>query len=101
MMGDARAGGGEEASRHTGREREIAELHALVRPGRALTLHGPAGLGKTWLLRRLVAGLGPDYPDGAVLVRLADLREPVLLAARVAAAVGVVEEPGVPLPEIL
>ncbi len=100
MMGDARTDGSAEACA-AGREREVAELRGLIRPGRAITLHGPPGIGKTWLLRRLVAGLAPDYPDRVVIVGLADLREPALLPARVAAAVGVVEEPGVPLPETL
>jgi predicted ATPase len=101
MIDDARAADSAGDRGCTGRDRELAELHGLMRPGHALTLHGPAGVGKTCLVRRLAADLAPDYPDGVVIADLADLREPALLAARVAAAAGVSEEPGAPAAETL
>jgi predicted ATPase len=101
MIDDARTGASDDAGGCTGRDAEVGELRKLAQPGRAVTLHGPAGIGKTCLLRRLAHDLAPDYPDGAVVVAVADLREPALLPARVAAAVGVTEEPGVPLPQTL
>jgi predicted ATPase/DNA-binding NarL/FixJ family response regulator len=88
---------GEELSSFVGRERELAELRALVPAVRALTLAGTAGIGKTRLAVRLVAVLADDFEDGAWFVELADLRQPDLVAARIAAAVGVIEEPGRPL----
>jgi len=96
MTDDGRAGARNEAGTVVGRDRELAELCRLAQGARAVTLTGTGGIGKTWLARRLVAGLAPACPDGTVLVSLADLHQPDLLAARVASAAGVSEEPGVP-----
>src|ERR1700733_444800 len=96
MTDDGRAGAGDEAGTGVGRDRELAELCRLAEGARVVTLTGAGGIGKTWLARRLVDGLAPVCPDGTVLVSLADLRQPDLLAARVASAAGVSEEPGVP-----
>jgi predicted ATPase/DNA-binding CsgD family transcriptional regulator len=84
-----------------GRERELGELSRLVYTTRALTLCGPGGIGKTRLALRLLAGLEAGFPDGAWFVELADLRRPDLVVSRVAAVVGVGEEPGRPLLETL
>ncbi len=84
-----------------GRERELGELRRLASGTRAVALCGEGGIGKTRLLRRLVDDLAPDYPGGTFLVGLADLGQPDLLTARVASAIGVAEEPGVPLPDSL
>jgi predicted ATPase len=64
-------------------------------------LSGPGGIGKTRLALRLLATMGPEFPDGAWFVELADLRQPDLVISRVAAALGVSEEPGRPLLETL
>ena len=84
-----------DATGFVGRERELGELLLLARDTRLLTLCGPAGTGKTLLLRRLVTVVAAGYPDGAFFVALGDLRQPDLVAARVAAAMRVPEEPGV------
>ena len=89
MTDDGRAGARNEAGTVVGRDRELAELCRLAQGARAVTLTGTGGIGKTWLARRLVAGLAPACPDGTVLVSLADLHQPDLLAARVASAAGV------------
>jgi predicted ATPase len=68
---------------------------------RALTLSGPGGIGKTRLALRLLASMAGEFPDGAWFVELADLRQPDLVISRVAAALGVSEEPGRPLLETL
>ena len=68
---------------------------------RALTLSGPGGIGKTRLALRLLASMTGEFPDGAWFVELADLRQPDLVVSRVAAALGVSEEPGRPLLETL
>jgi predicted ATPase/DNA-binding CsgD family transcriptional regulator len=80
-----------------GRERELGDLRELARVSRALTLCGAAGIGKTRLALRLIGELAPDYPDGAWFVELADLRQPDLVVTRIAAVLGVIEEPGRPL----
>ena len=84
-----------------GRERELSELRQLVHSARALTLYGPGGIGKSRLALRLLAMMGADFPDGAWFVELGELRQPDLVISRVAAAVGVSEEPGRPLAETL
>src|SRR5215469_227752 len=89
----------EEPSGFVGRERELAELRGLAGLTRALALRGESGIGKTRLMQRLVDELAPDYPGGTFYVGLADLREPDLLTARVASAIGVAEEPETPLPD--
>jgi predicted ATPase/DNA-binding CsgD family transcriptional regulator len=80
-----------------GRDRELRELRALAARARALTLCGVGGIGKTRLALHLLAELAAGYPDGAWFVELADLREPELVASRIAAVIGVTEEPGRPL----
>ena len=68
---------------------------------RALTLCGPGGIGKTRLALRLLTAMAAEFPDGAWFVELADLRQPDLVISRVAAVLGVSEEPGRPLLETM
>ena len=91
----------EEPNSFIGRERELAELRRLVFSARALTLCGPGGIGKSRLALRLLASMAAEFPDGAWFVELADLRQPDLVLPRVAAVIGVSEEPGRPLAETL
>jgi len=96
MTDDGWAGARDAGDTLVGRDPDLAELRRLAQSSRLITLSGEAGIGKTWLARRLIAALAPACPDGTFLVGLADLGQPDLLAARVAAAIGVSEEPGVP-----
>ncbi|HTX26759.1 MAG TPA: LuxR C-terminal-related transcriptional regulator [Streptosporangiaceae bacterium] len=91
----------QEPNSFIGREREIAELRRMLRRTRALTLCGPGGIGKTRLALRLLAATADEFPDGAWFVELADLRQPELVASRVAAVIGVSEEAGRPLLDTL
>ncbi|HEV2252894.1 MAG TPA: LuxR C-terminal-related transcriptional regulator [Streptosporangiaceae bacterium] len=91
----------EEPNRFIGREREIADLRRMLRQARALTLCGPGGIGKTRLALRILAAAAEEFPDGAFLVELADLRQPDLVVSRVAAVLGVSEEAGRPLTDTL
>jgi predicted ATPase/DNA-binding CsgD family transcriptional regulator len=66
-----------------------------------VTLCGTGGIGKTRLALRVLAAVAADYPDGTFFVELADLRQPDLVVSRVAACIGVGEEPGRPLLDTL
>ena len=66
-----------------------------------VTLTGPGGIGKTRLALHALAALADEFPDGACYAELADVTSPDLVAARVAAAVGVTEEEGRPLLDTL
>jgi len=80
-----------------GRERDLSELALLLGDVRALTLCGPGGIGKTRLALRLACDLVPGFPDGAWLVELADTADPELISRRVAATLGIREEPEQPM----
>lgn len=78
-----------------GRRKELAALADLVAARRLVTLTGPAGAGKTRLAVEYAATRGD--PDGPWLVRLADVTDPQVLPATVAAALGLSQVDGDPL----
>jgi predicted ATPase/DNA-binding NarL/FixJ family response regulator len=82
-----------EPNSFVGRERDLAELGLLLTDVRVLTLCGPGGIGKTRLGLRLAAQLAPGFADGAWLAELADVTDPGLVDRRVAATLGVRDEP--------
>jgi predicted ATPase len=79
----------EETSSFIGRDRELAELKALLRSTRLLTLTGTGGAGKTRLALELARAVEPSYPGGAALVELAALANPRRIPDAVAAALDV------------
>lgn len=83
-----------DASSFVGRERELAELQALLRRSRLLTLAGIGGVGKTRLALELARSIESSYPGGAVLVELAALDSGRLVPHAVAAALDVRALPG-------
>jgi predicted ATPase/class 3 adenylate cyclase len=91
----------QQLNRFIGRERESAELMALLRSNRLVTLLGLGGLGKSRLSVQLAAELLDEHPDGVWFVELAPVADARLVPHAVAGVLGVQEEPGVPLVEAL
>jgi predicted ATPase/class 3 adenylate cyclase len=79
-----------------GRQREAAALADLVvREGaRLVTLTGPGGVGKTRLAMEAAERLGPHFADGARFVELAAVPAADLVAAAVAAGLGLTTSAG-------
>ncbi|HKB28011.1 MAG TPA: AAA family ATPase, partial [Candidatus Limnocylindrales bacterium] len=79
-----------------GRERELAEVEALIGRHRLVTLIGTGGTGKTRLMLEAAGRIADRFPDGAWLAELAPLGDPAQLASEVARALGAPETPGQP-----
>jgi predicted ATPase len=84
-----------------GRERDLAELAALLDRYRLVTLLGPGGAGKTRLAVELATRVRGNYAGGVCLVELAALTDPALLARTVADCLGTGEEIGRPVLDTL
>ncbi|MGQ0549041.1 MAG: ATP-binding protein [Armatimonadota bacterium] len=80
-----------------GRDREMADVKRMLATSRLVTLTGAGGAGKTRLALQVAADLLEQFPDGVWLVELASVAAPALIPQRVAAALGVREEPIRPL----
>ena len=77
-----------------GRERECAELRALLLKSRLVTLLGMGGLGKTRLSLQVASEIVGQFPDGVWFLDLAPIRDPALVVGEAAQVLGVREEPG-------
>jgi predicted ATPase/class 3 adenylate cyclase len=79
-----------------GRAQALAHLVELLRHDtvRLLTLTGPGGSGKTRLALEAARVLVPTFPDGVVMVSLAAVRDPHLVAATIAETLAIPETAG-------
>jgi predicted ATPase/class 3 adenylate cyclase len=74
-----------------GRDVELAEAGTLLARTRLLTLTGPGGTGKTRLSLQLAANVADQFEDGTWFVALEPVRDPSLVASRIAGVLGLVE----------
>jgi predicted ATPase/transcriptional regulator with XRE-family HTH domain len=66
-----------------GRQREVAEIAALLRTYGLVTIVGPGGVGKTRVALQTANALLDECPDGARLVDLAPLPDQALVAGEI------------------
>ncbi len=84
-----------------GRDREVADVRALVESSRLVTLTGPGGAGKTRLALHVAAGQLGVPGDGVWSVELALLTEKDDVGAAVAGSIGIPLQPGRPALDVL
>ena len=90
-----------QVTRFFGREHEVAQLMERLGENRLVTLTGSGGVGKTRLSLRTAEALLPNFADGVWLVELAPLSDSALVAQQVASSLGLHDDPGRPILEIL
>ena len=78
-----------EVTSFVGRRRELREVKRLLTTTRLLTLTGSGGAGKTKLALRAATEMSRGFPDGAWLVLLDSVRDPLLVTQAVFSALGV------------
>jgi predicted ATPase/DNA-binding CsgD family transcriptional regulator len=79
-----------------GRAGAVCDVAGLLEEYRLVTVTGPGGVGKTRLAGEVAGQVAGRFADGAWLAELAAVRDPAQVAAVVAAALGIREQPGVP-----
>ncbi|HEX5590565.1 MAG TPA: adenylate/guanylate cyclase domain-containing protein [Candidatus Limnocylindrales bacterium] len=77
-----------------GRETELADACRLLSANRLVTFTGPGGTGKTRLSLQVAAAGVDEFPDGVFFVPLETVRDPVLVASRIAGEIGIAETGG-------
>jgi predicted ATPase/DNA-binding XRE family transcriptional regulator len=90
-----------ELSAFIGRDRELAEVRALMESSRLVTLTGAGGAGKTRLGLQAAAELRGGFGDGVWLVELAAVTGQDAVAPAISGALRLAEQPGRPVLEAL
>ena len=90
-----------ELSAFVGREREVAEVRALVESARLVTLTGAGGCGKTRLGLQVAAELLDGSGDGVWLVELAAVTDQDAVPAAISRALRLAAGPGLALEALL
>ncbi|MFN2460379.1 MAG: adenylate/guanylate cyclase domain-containing protein [Candidatus Velthaea sp.] len=84
-----------------GRERDVADIKALLQHHRLVTLLGTGGVGKTRCGVQAAADLIDDFEDGVWFADFAPLRDATLVANEIASLFNVQESPNRPMTETL
>ena len=90
-----------ELSSFIGRDREVAEVRALVESSRLVTLTGAGGCGKTRLGLQVAAELLDGSGDGVWLAELAAVTDQDAVPAAISQALRLTGQPGLPALEAL
>jgi predicted ATPase/class 3 adenylate cyclase len=77
-----------------GRESAVAELQAVIKAHRLMTLTGVGGVGKTRLATEVAAQLADEFPDGVWFFDLAAVTDPAAVPDALAAVLGIIQQPG-------
>ena len=77
-----------EVTSFVGRRQELREVKRLLTTTCLLTLTGSGGAGKTRLALRAAAEMARGFPDGAWLVSLSSIQDPLLVSQAVFTALG-------------
>jgi predicted ATPase/DNA-binding CsgD family transcriptional regulator len=84
-----------------GRERDTAEVTRLLAEGRLVTVTGPGGVGKTRLVTEIARRVTDQFPDGVWFIDLSAVADAPAVAAEVTSVLGLQQQPGRPLLEVL
>src|SRR5690349_15227210 len=84
-----------------GRAGPLREVAVLLEEHRLVTVTGPGGVGKTRLAGQVARAVAGRFADGTWLAELAPVQAGAQVPEVVAAALGVREQPGVPVGEAL
>jgi predicted ATPase/transcriptional regulator with XRE-family HTH domain len=84
-----------------GREKELEQIKKRLEKNRLVTLTGSGGVGKTRLSIKVGEKVLENYADGAWLVELAPILDPMLVPRATAIAIGLRDEPQRPVIDML
>jgi hypothetical protein len=88
-------------TRFIGRAGAADDVTRLLGACRLVTVTGPGGVGKTRLAAEVAERVSGRFTDGVWLVELATVLDPAQVPAATAAALGIREQPGVAVTDVL